>query len=447
MKSITPILALVILICNSCLVAEHPFTGIAPGIWRGVLKLDPDFITPNPRGEPLPEKLNLKFEEVSQGELPFTFEVKYNPDGTSYYLEIINGEERIKVDDISMGRDKRSARDTLLIRFPEYDSYLRVYSEGTVLQGNWIVASKKDYSIPFLAKHGQGHRFTTLSKTPVADISGKWEVTMETETDHPSKAIGEFVQKGNYLTGTFLTETGDHRFLEGTVQSNKVYLSCFDGAHAFLYEAKILEDGTMIGSFRSGTHYRTVWEAKRNADFQLGNPDELTFLKPGYDRFSFAFKNTEGKTVSLDDAAYQGKVKIIQIMGTWCPNCMDETRFLLNYLKENPNPNLAIIGLAFERYEEEAKAMKAIQTYKKRLDIPYEILLAGSSDKEKAAAALPMLNQVLSYPTTIFIDSQNKVRRIHTGFSGPATSQHEAFKTDFQNFVSNLLKEANSNKQ
>ncbi len=446
MKSITPILALLIFVFNSCLVADHPFPAIAPGIWRAVLKLDPEFITPNPRGEPLPEKLNMKFEEVTQGELPFTFEVKYNPDQT-FYLEIINGDERIKVDDISMGREKRSARDTILIRFPEYDSYIRVYSEGNVMQGEWVVASKKDYRIPFLAKHGQGHRFTTLQKPPAADLSGKWEVTMETETDHPFKAIGEFVQQGNYLKGTFLTETGDHRFLEGTVQANKAYLSCFDGSHAFLYEAKILEDGTLIGSFRSGTHYKTLWEAKRNPDFQLANPDQLTFLKPGYEKFSFAFKNSEGKIISLDDPAYRNKVKIIQLMGTWCPNCMDETHFLLNYLKENPNPDLVVIGLAFERYDDPAKAMNAIRTYKKRLSIPYDVLHAGSSNKEKAALALPMLNQVLSYPTTIYIDRNDQVRRIHTGFSGPATSQYEAFKTDFQSFVSNLLAEAHSNKQ
>jgi len=134
-------------------------------------------------------------------------------------------------------------------------------------------------------------------------------------------------------------------------------------------------------------------------------------------------------------------------MGTWCPNCMDETHFLLNYLKENPNPDLVVIGLAFERYDDPAKAMNAIRTYKKRLSIPYEVLHAGSSNKEKAALALPMLNQVLSYPTTIYIDRNDQVRRIHTGFSGPATSQYEAFKTDFQSFVSNLLAEAHSNKQ
>ncbi len=446
MKSITPILALLVILFNSCIVAEHPFPSIAPGIWRAVLKLDPEFITPNPKGEPLPEKLNMKFEEVSQGELPFNFEVKYNPDQT-FYIEIINGEERIKVDDISIGREKRSARDTLLIRFPEYDSYIRVYSEGNVMQGDWVVANRKDYKIPFLAKHGQGHRFTTLQKTPVADLSGRWEVDMETETEHPSKAIGEFVQKGNYLTGTFLTETGDYRYLEGTVQANKAYLSCFDGSHAFLFEAKIQDDGTLIGSFRSGTHYKTLWEGKRNAEFKLSDPHALTFLKPGYDQFNFAFKNPEGKTVTLDDPAYRQKVKIIQIMGTWCPNCMDETRFLLNYLKEHPNPDLAIIGLAFERYDEPEKAMGAISTYKKRLNIPYEVLYAGSSDKDKAGLALPMLNKVLSYPTTIFIDRNGKVRRIHTGFSGPATSEHEKFKTDFHTFLSSLLNEAQTNKK
>ncbi|MDX1665960.1 MAG: TlpA disulfide reductase family protein, partial [Saprospiraceae bacterium] len=311
-------------------------------------------------GKPLPEKVNYQFEEVSGGELPFNFEVIYDTDST-FHIEIINGEERIRVDDIHMGRDRSTAKDTILINFPVYDSYIRgIYEEG-IIEGEWVVTNRDNYSIPFVARHGRDHRFTQLKKEPVMDLSGKWEATFEIERESPFKAIGDFEQNGNHLTGTFLTETGDYRFLEGTVQEDKLYLSVFDGAHAFLFEAKIREDSSLIGSFRSGKHYKTLWEAVPNEAFSLRDPYTLTYLKEGYDRFGFSFPDTEGQTVSLDDPPYQDKVVIVQITASWCPNCRDETRFLVEYLQENTHPDLEVIALAFEKHRDREKAMRAVR--------------------------------------------------------------------------------------
>jgi len=430
-----------LLIFDSCIVVNEPFNHLPPGPWRAILKLEYKPVTSNPEGKPLPEKMNMSFEEVSQGELPFNFEVIYDtPD--SFHLEIINGEERIVVNDITIGLDRATAKDTLIINFPVYDSYIYAIYEEDILEGDWIVNNREgEYRIPFVARHGQGHRFTTLRKEPVIDLSGRWEATFEIDEESPYPAIAEFQQNGNELTGTFMTETGDYRYLEGTVQANKMYLSCFDGSHAFLFEAKIQEDSTLIGSFRSGKHYRTLWTARRNPNATLSSPDDLTYLREGYDGFRFAFPNPEGDTISLEDEQYQGKVRLVQIMGTWCPNCRDETNFLTQYLSENPNSELSVIGLAFERYKERDKSMQAIQTYKERMEIPYEILYAGYYNKKEAAKALPMLNQIVSYPTMIFVDKTGKVRRIHTGFSGPATSTYNEFKADFESFVNQLLNE------
>lgn len=427
---------------NSCITIDNQFTAVAPGPWRAVLKLDANVIqATNPQAKPLPGAENQQFEEVMDGELPFVFEVKYENE-TDFYIEIINGEERIKVDDIIYGRDRATAKDTIVINFPLYESYITAIYEEDVMEGKWVVTNRENYSIPFVAFHGKNHRFTTLKKEPALDVSGKWEVTFGLdEGKDPYPAIGEFVQKGNYVTGTFLTETGDYRFLEGTIQANKLYLSVFDGSHAFLFEAKIQEDSTMIGSFRSGKHYRTIWEAKRNPDVILTDPNELTFIKEGYEGIAFSFENTDGKMVSLEDEKYQNKVKIVQIMGTWCPNCRDETNFLVDYLKKNDHPDLEIISLAFEKHRSKEKAQAAVKTYKEKLNIPYEILIAGYYNKKEAGELLPMLNHVLSYPTMIFIDRNNEVRKIHTGFSGPATSKYAPFTKEFQDFTQQLLQE------
>lgn len=343
---------------SSCLVVQNQFLGLAPGPWRAVLKLEFVPVTPNPKGKPLPEKLNLEFEEVSKGELPFTFEVVYKEGSQEdFHIEFINGEERIIVDDIIVGRDLKTAKDTILIDFPVYDSYIKAIYEENIMEGEWIVRNRDNYSIPFVARHGQNHRFTTLRKEPKLDLTGKWETTFEIGTEDEYKAIGEFQQNGNKLTGTFLTETGDYRFLEGTVQENKIYLSVFDGSHAFLFEAKITEEETLIGSFRSGTHYRTTWEAKRNPDFKLKDEGELTFLNEGYDKVNFSFPNTKGEMVSLDDDRYRGKVKIVNIFGTWCPNCRDEAKFLKEYLDAHPNHDLEVVSLAFEKGKQKKKLL------------------------------------------------------------------------------------------
>lgn len=416
-------------------VFEGQYEGLAPGKWRAALMLDG---RKNQAVNKSKSKYNFKieqvtFEEVAQGELPFMMEVTHTS-VQDFYIEIINGEERIKIpqEHIQYGKDRRTGYDTIRIDIPHYDAYISARYEANVMEGDYVLTNKVNYRIPFIARYGQDYRFSQLRKTPKMDISGTWEVQFEIEEDEPFAAIGEFKQDGNYLTGTFRTETGDYRYLEGTIQDNKIYLSTFDGTHAFLFEAKIMEDSSMIGSFRSGNHYRCLWEAKRNPNAELKSEYELTYLKEGYNKIAFEFPNTQGEMVSLDDVQFQNKGKIIQILGTWCPNCADETKFLSEYFKANPNENIEVIGLAYERQKDFKKAAQVVEKLKKRYDVPYDILVAGSSNKVDAAKTLPMLNAIISYPTMIFIDKNDKVVKIHTGFAGPATSQYETFKKNFE---------------
>jgi thiol-disulfide isomerase/thioredoxin len=421
-------------------VMPNQFNVIAPGPWRAFLQLTGKNSSPvKTKREFYKRDDKVMYEAVTQGELPFTFNVVYTtPD--SFYLEIKNGDEIIKVDDITYGRDKGNGDDTIRIEFPIYNSYIKAVYEDKVIEGNWYDKNRKNYSIHFVAKQGQSHRFTTLRKAPIMDVSGKWEVTFGGEDEVPYSAIGEFKQDGNYLTGTFLTETGDYRFLEGTVQADKLYLSVFDGSHAFLFEAKILEDKSMIGTFQSGKHYKTNWTATKNDNAKLGNAYELTYLKDGYKTFDFEFKDADENLVSSKDERFKGKAKIIQIFGTWCPNCRDETNFLVDFYKNEKPENLEIIGLAFEKFREESRAAKAIKTYVDKMNVPYPMLIAGYSNKTEAATALPMLNAVISYPTMIFIDKNDKVVKIHTGFNGPATSKYAEFVNEFEEIIGELTK-------
>ncbi len=428
--------ALCALCLHACLTADSSFTRVAPGTWRGVLVLDKYRVPVRDK-----DTVFVLHDAFKEGELPFNFEVKYL-DNERFYIEIANGSERIRCDSIVYGRDRSRARDTMNIHFPEYQSYLHVEIRGNAMQGEWVVTTKENYRIPFYALAGVAHRFTPLTQAPQADLSGEWAVLFGTETDKPYKAIGAFKQMGNHLEGTFRTETGDYRFLEGTVQGRKFHLSCFDGSHAYLFSGSIRQD-SLNGEFRSGKTGRALFLAWRDPNFKLGDADALTSLKSGAAPISFAFDNAEGKPIRFPGPAYEGKVKIFTLMGTWCPNCRDEQVFLVDFLKKNPSlaPQIAITAFAFERNNTPEQANAHLRAYKQKMGIPFDIVFAGKADKSEAAKVFPALSEVLAFPTMIVLDKQNKVRRIHTGFDGPATSKYEDFKTTFSALMTEMVKE------
>jgi thiol-disulfide isomerase/thioredoxin len=165
-------------------------------------------------------------------------------------------------------------------------------------------------------------------------------------------------------------------------------------------------------------------------------------LQEGYAMADFRFSSIDGDTISPKDDRFMGRVLMVQIMGSWCPNCVDETRLLDEMYSAYHDHGLDVIALAFERYEEPARALSALRKFREKLDVHYDILYAGDSRKELAAAKLPFLNHIMSYPTCIFIDRKGKVRRIRTGFYGPSTGEHyEHYKRNLRVFLEQLLAE------
>ena len=133
---------------------------------------------------------------------------------------------------------------------------------------------------------------------------------------------------------------------------------------------------------------------------------------------------------------------VLQIFGTWCPNCLDETRFLTEWYEENKERDVEIIGLAYEQKDDFDYAARRVRKLVDKLDVGYDFLIAGTSDKAAASKTLPMLNRVMSFPTTITIDRDGLVRNIHTGFSGPGTGEHyEEFVEEFEARMDRLLDE------
>ncbi len=375
-----------------------------------------------------------KLDVSETEELPFNFTLSKSKEG-GYHMEVYNADETVLVDEIETNND------SIHIKMPIFEGYISgVFSENEI-RGDFIKESLERI-VPFKAVYGERDRFEA-NQPANNDISGIWETYFDVDTEDEYPAKGIFMQNGNKVNGTFRTTTGDYRYLEGTVSGDTLKLSTFDGAHAFLFTARVT-DSTLQGHFYSGNHSVEKFVARRNEAFELPDANTLTFLKDGYDSFDFSFPDEAGNLVSLSDARFENKVVLVQIMGTWCPNCLDETRFYVDFLNENPALDVEFVALAFEYAKTQEKAFEGIARLKKRVGVEYPILLAqyGSSSKQKANEKLPMLNHVLSYPTTIYIDKKGAVNKIHTGFNGPATGKkHEEFKKEFSETISMLTEE------
>ncbi|MEO6190090.1 MAG: TlpA disulfide reductase family protein, partial [Saprospiraceae bacterium] len=304
--------------------------------------------------------------------------------------------------------------------------------------GEFIVKDKINYSISFTANYGQEYRFEKLPVKTNLNINGNWEAIFAPDSSDQFNAIGEFKQEGNNLSGTFRTETGDFRFLSGEISGNIINLSAFDGAHAFLFTGEVF-DSIILGKYYSGKHYSCFWKARRMRIDNLIPADSLTKVIHK-NPLIFKLPNVNNTLVSNIDPAYMNKPKVIQVTGTWCPNCREESEFLISYLKSNPNKDFHIIGIAFERYKDKLKGIERIAQYKKAMKLPYELLLGGNSNRDSSSLIFPQLDGIKGYPTLIFLDKNNRIVRVHTGFDGPATSKFEEFKNYFSESIDLISK-------
>jgi peroxiredoxin len=372
--------------------------------------------------------------------LPFLLSIEPNDGSATYTVYAINGSERLKLDTAYV------QNDSLHIPMQLFDSELIGKIEEGRLSGVWRVwrVGKVIGELPFEAVYDQNYRFFDDSPSAKpASLDGKWSVLFRSNASGDSTvSVGIFEQKGSSVTGTFLTPTGDYRYLAGNVRGDSLFLSCFDGSHAYLFEAALQSNGSLKGEFWAGLTDHETWTARRDPAAELPNANTLTYLKPGYETLDFTFPDADGRMVSLDDPTFQNKVVVVQIMGSWCPNCMDETRFMSPWYKKNRDRGVEVVGLAFERSSKLEESAPKLRRMSERYELDYPVLLAGISEKDSAATSLPMLNHVMSFPTTIVLDKKGKVRNIHTGFSGPGTGKYyDEFVQDFNQLIDKLVRE------
>lgn len=368
--------------------------------------------------------------------IPFEFDQVTTKGKTVLY--IINDKERIRVDKF------RQTKDSVFFEMPVFESVFRVKKMGSnSWEGIWTKGTSGEPQVmPFFAIAGKVTVPLNKSVNKPA-FSGRWEISFTKSNGQTRPAIGEWQQQGNRVTGTIWTPTGDYRYLWGFVKGDSLQLGTFDGSHAYLFNAHLNKEGKVTGVFYSGAQGTEPWAASKNEHAVL--PDlAAMYLKDGEDRLQFRFPDLDNNPVSLSDARYKNKVVIIQIMGSWCPNCMDETAFLSEYYNRNKHRGVEVIALAYEYSEDPERSKNSIRKFKERFQVQYPLLNTGVtvSDSLRTEKTLPQLTTIKSFPSTIFIDKTGKVAKIHAGFTGPGTGIHyEELKKEFETTINRLLAE------
>jgi peroxiredoxin len=353
---------------------------------------------------------------------------------------IRNDTEKLVVDSI------RIKDDSLFIEMPFFDSRMRLtVSKDKVMTGSWIRGSTADdVSLPVIASPGIEYRFLPSKGKAVRNINGRFAVEFTKPDGTIRKSVAEFRQNGDHLTGTFLNPSGDYRYLEGIVTGDSLMLSCFDGAHAYFFGARITAGGDIVeGIFCAGIKGFEQWTAKKNPIAKVDDAGMMMYLRAGEERLNFRFPDLDSNFVSINDEKYRDKVVVIQIMGSWCPNCMDETAFLSEYYRKNKSRGVEVIGLAYEYSTDFSKSVKTLRKFQQRYQVEYPFLVTGVTtiDTFRTEKTLPQLTAIKGFPTTIFIGKDGRVEKIHPGFSGPATGHYyDEYRKDFDVTINELLK-------
>jgi thiol-disulfide isomerase/thioredoxin len=397
--------------------------------------------------------------EIPAGPVPFGLDIAR--DGQKVTGAILNGDER---QDLSGGSYDGG---TLTLALDYYDGKITARfadPDKKTLVGEYARQTRSGVgTYKFRAtRHAPVAGATTQ---PVAEggaasgLAGDWIMTIKgeggaaDEVDEATFRAGAARGDRVAVSGTVIPVSGDYGLLGGEAwvdpadERAKFRLSRFDGIHVTLLTGAVQPDGSLAGEIASGLTYRAPFTAVRKSTAeasgeQPADPNALTRVKDPSQPFAFSIPDLSGQTVTLADERFKDKVVLVDIFGTWCPNCHDEAPLLVELDRKYRDKGLAVVGLAYEYTDDIERNRKQIEIYKKKYGIDFPVLMAGTTNEGEIARTLPQLEGFGAYPTTIFIGRDGRVRKIHAGFSGPATGErHGEVKREFDETIASLLAE------
>jgi len=360
--------------------------------------------------------------------VPFRFEI--SGDASKITGTFFNGDAKF------ISSSGSYANGSLLINWDYTASRLEATVHDGIIDGNYYRSGRDAKTVyPF---HAQRFSPSPLTSEDVPSIAGLWVIP--THSDKGESAWQFIVrQSGPEVTAAVLRIDGDTGALQGTYKDGKFILSHFSGARPSVYEVKLLPDGS-LDILQDG---KTQLTATRSAEAKAKNlpeptdPSKHTSVKDPTQPFTFALNDLNGNRVTNEDARFRGKVVLINITGSWCPNCHDEAPFLAALYKKYHAQGLEIVALSFEEADQ-LKDPVRLRAFVKKYGIEYTVLVGGEPSEAKG-----QLTQAVnwnSWPTTFFIGRDGLVRGAHAGF--PSSGSGELFtqaKEEFEEKVQRLL--------
>jgi thiol-disulfide isomerase/thioredoxin len=363
---------------------------------------------------------------LRNSEIPFRFEI--SGDGPNVRGTFFNGDERFTSTSGSLDHN------TLELKWDYLASKLTATVNGDTIEGTYDRARSKQ--MPFHAKKGLVK--TSSAKAP--NIDGIWTVEGVESSKGEKAWTFVVVQKGSEAAASILRVDGDTGTLTGSYQDGKFVLSHFSGQRPARFDVSLNPDGTLkiVEGDRTMTAVRPE-VAQANGLAAPADPSTHTGVKDPNEPFHFSFRDLNGNLVSDADARFKGKVVLVNVFGSWCPNCHDEAPFLEETYRKYRARGLEIVGLDFEE-ENQLQNPTRLRAFMQRYGIDYTVLLCGTTDeaKEKLAQA----QNWDAWPTTFFVGRDGRVHAVHTGF--PSKASGELFtkaKEDFTRQVEQMLSE------
>jgi peroxiredoxin len=345
----------------------------------------------------------VKFEGAV---VPFRLDLAGN--GSQVSGSLFNGSEKIT------SNNGQFQNGSLELNFDAYASKIKATWKDGSLQGEYFRAAHDP--MPFAAT-----RYTPVntSLSHIPQISGKWE--LQTHTHYGESAQFLIVrQSGVRVNAAISRVDGDTGNIEGVYQDGKFVLGHFDGARPLVLEIIPAADGSL--NVTENGHEKQV-ALRPSAARAKGlappvDPLQHTRVKNPAEPLRFSFPDLNGHTVTNNDPQFRGKVVLVTMSGSWCPNCHDEAPLLESLYRKYHDRGLEVVAVSFEEGDQLKNPVR-LKAFIKQYGITYTEVLAG--EPTQLAEKFPQAVNLDAFPTTFFLDRSGRVQSIHTGFAGIAT--------------------------